>query len=173
MDCILIRHGIAVEPEEWTGSESLRPLTEKGIHQARQAARGLVALRLAPTHLLTSPLTRAKETAAIIQDVLCRSVPVEVREELAVGSTPERIVAMLRAYPSDSVLACVGHEPLLGLVAGLLLCGQAAPGFAMKKSGAGCIHIPNDVKPGGGLLRWWLLPAQLRALGTRERDEEG
>jgi phosphohistidine phosphatase len=55
MDCILVRHGIAVEPDEWDGAEENRPLTEKGKRRARQAAEGLAALDCQPTHLFTSP----------------------------------------------------------------------------------------------------------------------
>ena len=33
MQCILVRHGIAVEPDEWEGVEENRPLTEKGEKQ--------------------------------------------------------------------------------------------------------------------------------------------
>jgi len=39
MDCVLIRHGIAVEPEEWEGSEENRPLTEKGKKRIAEHAR--------------------------------------------------------------------------------------------------------------------------------------
>jgi phosphohistidine phosphatase len=170
MDCILIRHGIAVEPEEWTGAEPLRPLTAKGKRRVRQVARGLAALGVVPTHLLTSPLTRARETAEIIHTVLCPAIGVELRKDLSVGSAPERIVAMLRTYPSDAIVLCVGHEPLLSHSAALLLCGQSGPGLAMKKSGAGCIHVPPDGMPGQAVLRWWLQPAHLRAIGKQGKD---
>ena len=44
MNCILVRHGIAVEPDEWEGTEENRPLTNKGKRHIRQAAEGLAAL---------------------------------------------------------------------------------------------------------------------------------
>jgi phosphohistidine phosphatase len=87
------------------------------------------------------------------------------REELAVGSTPERIVRLLRSLPAESIVMCVGHEPLLGEAAALLLCGKPTANFPMKKAGAALIHLPGMVKPGQGLLHWWLQPTQLRALG--------
>jgi hypothetical protein len=48
----------------------------------------------------------------------------------------------------------------------------------MKKAGAALIHFPGMVKPGQGLLQWWLEPMQLRALGrgkksVAEIDERG
>lgn len=165
MDCVLIRHGIAVEPEEWEGSEETRPLTAKGKKRVLRAAAGLAALDCKPTHLFSSPFVRAYDTARLLRTVVCPSLKVETRDELAVGSTPERIVSLLRQLPTESTVICVGHEPLLGESAALLLCGKPTINFPMKKAGAACIHVPGIVKPGQGLLQWWLQPVQLRVLG--------
>jgi len=173
MDCVLIRHGIAVEPKEWEGSEENRPLTEKGKKRARQAATGLAAMNCKPTHLFSSPFVRAYDTARLVRMVACPFLKVETRDELAVGSTPERIISLLRSLPSESVVMCVGHEPLLGELAGLLLCGKSTSSFSMKKAGAALIHLSDSVKPGQGLLRWWLQPMQLRALGKDRGKRNG
>jgi phosphohistidine phosphatase len=110
--------------------------------------------------------------------MVCPSLRVTTCDELAVGSTPERIVAFIRSLPVESTLFCVGHEPLLGEVAALLLCGKSMTNFPMKKAGAALIHFPGAVKAGQGLLRWWLEPMQLRVLGRGkksvvETDERG
>jgi phosphohistidine phosphatase len=165
MDCVFIRHGIAVEPAEWNGLETHRPLTDKGKKRVKQAAAGLASVNLAPTHILSSPFTRAKETASIIRAVLGPTLTIEIIEELAVGSTPERLLTRLRAHRSDSVVICVGHEPLLGSTVSLLLCGHRGEGFPMKKSAAALIHVPGQVGPGLGQLCWWIQPGQLRMLG--------
>jgi phosphohistidine phosphatase len=165
VECLLIRHGIAVEPEDWEGSEENRPLTEKGKKRVRQAAAGLVALGCKPTHLLSSPFVRAYDTARLLRTAVCPTLKVDTREELAVGSTPDRIVALLRSLPVESLVLCVGHEPLLGEVAGLLVCGKSTAGLSLKKSGGALIRLQGGVIPGQGLLRWWLQPMQLRALG--------
>ena len=65
MDCVLFRHGIAAEREEWEGSDADRPLTERGAKRVAQAAAGLNRLEVQPTHILSSPLIRAIETAKI------------------------------------------------------------------------------------------------------------
>ena len=176
MDCLLIRHGIAVEPEEWKGAEENRPLTEKGRKRVLRTAAGLAALDCKPTHLLSSPFTRAYDTARLLRAVVCPALKVMTCDELAVGSTPERIVALIRSLPMESILLCVGHEPLLGQAVGLLLCGKSVTSFPMKKAGAALIHFPGLVKPGQGLLQWWLEPMQLRVLGRgkaalTEKDE--
>ena len=166
MDCLLIRHGIAVEPDEWAGPEEERPLTEEGRKWVRQAASGLASLHVAPTHVLSSPFARARETATLMQTVLCPSISIQVSHDLAVESTVERLLRRLRNYPVDAVVLCVGHEPLMGQLAGVLLCGKATGAFGMNKSGAALIHLRGDLMPGRGILGWWLQPGQLRALGN-------
>ncbi len=169
MDCILVRHGIAVEPDEWDGAEENRPLTEKGKRRTRQAAEGLAALGCKPTHLLTSPFVRAYDTARLLRAILCPTLKLETREELAVGATPEQLGAFLSTFPADAVIICVGHEPQLGEVASLWLCGKATSNFPLKKAGAVRVEAAGVIKPGQGRLCWWLQPMQLRSIGRRAR----
>jgi phosphohistidine phosphatase len=169
MNCILVRHGIAVEPDEWEGTEENRPLTDKGKRRAQQVAEGLAALDCRPTHLFTSPFVRAYETARLLRTVICPTRKVETRNELTAGTKPDRLVAFLRTLPSDSVVICVGHEPQLGEVVSLLLCGKVLPNFPLKKAGAACIESEGFMDLGQGRLRWWLQPMQLRAFGKRPR----
>jgi phosphohistidine phosphatase len=172
MECILFRHGIAIEPDEWEGTEKDRPLTDKGKKRTRQAAQGLAVLGCRPTHLFTSPLVRAYDTARIIRAAVCPSLKIEVCEELTVGTKVEQLVAFLCTLPSDAVVLCVGHEPLLGEAVSLVLCGNVLPNFPFKKAGAASLELMDVVKPGEGRLRWWLQPGQLRAFGKRASAKE-
>lgn len=172
MDCLFFRHGIAIEPEKWDGSEENRPLTEKGKKRVRQAVAGLTILGYKPTHLFSSMFVRAYDTARLLRTVVCPTLKIETRDELAVGASPNQVVAFLRSLPAEASVACVGHEPLLGEVAGILLCGKAIPGLSFKKAGAALIHLPDGPKPGQGVLRWWLQPVQLRALGKKMASDE-
>ena len=70
MECVLLRHGIAVERDEWAGPDSDRPLTERGAKRVAQVAAGLNRLDVQPTHVLSSPLIRAIETAKIMHSSL-------------------------------------------------------------------------------------------------------
>lgn len=172
MDCILVRHGIAVEPDEWEGTEENRPLTEKGKKRVKQAAVGLAALDCKPTHLFTSPFVRAYDTARLLRTIVCPALKVEVREELAVGAKSEQLVALLNTLPCDSVVVCVGHEPQLGEAVSLLLCGKAFSNFPLKKAGAARIASEGMLNPGRGHLCWWLQPVQLRVFGKRTHAKQ-
>ena len=64
-------------------------------------------------------------------------------------------------------MVCVGHEPQLGEVVSLLLCGKAVPNFPLKKAGAVLVESEGVINQGEGRLCWWLQPRQLRIIGKR------
>ena len=167
MDCILFRHGIAMDREQWTGPDSQRPLTAKGAEKTRQAAAGLVRQKLRPTHILSSPYLRAKETAKIVRDAFEVRADIQVCDELLPDSPPDKLLILLNSLPGDACVICVGHEPHQGDAAGLMLFGEPVPGLSLKKAGACAISFEAAPRAGRGTLRWWLTPAQLRALGER------
>jgi phosphohistidine phosphatase len=165
MDCVLIRHGIAVNRAAWDAPDGERPLTPKGAEKTREAALGLRQLGIKPTHLFSSPLVRAVETAKIFQAAFrLKEDDLQRRKELLPDAPWERLLPLLASLPSEACALCVGHEPHLSRTAGALLFGAPGGGLVLKKAGACCIRFEDVPKPGEGLLRWWLMPSQLRAL---------
>jgi len=168
MNCVLFRHGIAIDREEWDGPEADRPLTDRGAKRVAQAAEGLRWLELQPTHVISSPLLRAIETAKILQDTHRVRTAVQIVDELLPDASPDRLLTRLSELPPESCVFCVGHEPHLGLTASLMLAGKPSMGFPFKKAGACLIEIAMPLKPGRGILRWWMGPSQLRALARKK-----
>jgi len=164
MDCLFYRHGIAIERQEWSGQDEDRPLTDKGAARTRESGKGLLTLRIRPTHILSSPLTRARETAAILQSLIRSKPKIRICTELDPTAAPGTLFSLLNALPSDAVVLCIGHEPHLSLAAGILFTGKPCSGLSLKKAGACLIHLDESVKPAAGRLEWWLTAAQLRAL---------
>ena len=172
MDCILIRHGIAVQREEWEGSDAERPLTEKGAKRMAQVAAGLKWLEVQPTHILSSPLLRAVETAKILQAVFSLRSAVRRVEELVPDAAPERMLQLLHELPAKSCVLCVGHEPHLSLAASVMLTGKPSAAFPFKKGGACLMELPGSPNPGHAILRWWMEPGQLRVFGKKQARTE-
>jgi len=172
MDCVLLRHGIAVERDEWEGTDGDRPLTERGAKRVAQAAIGLSRLDVQPTHVFSSPLIRAIETANIVHGSLGVCPAMHVVDELLPDASPHRLLSILRKLPPESCVLCIGHEPQLGMAASVFLSGRVSTSFPLKKSGACLIELSLPAKPGQGILRWWLTPGQLRAMGKRPRRLE-
>ncbi len=174
MDCVLFRHGIAVERDEWGGSDADRPLTERGATRVAQAAVGLKRFDVQPTHVLSSPLIRALETAKIVHRTLRVRAAIRIVDELLPDAPSNRLLSILHDLPPESCVLCVGHEPHLGMTASVLLSGRSSASFPFKKAGACLIELSILAKAGQGVLRWWVTPSQLRALGkgkTGVRDD--
>lgn len=169
MDCVLLRHGIAVERDEWEGPDGDRPLTEYGRKRARQVVAGLNRLEVQPTHVFSSPLIRAIETAKIAHRSLRVRSAMHIVDELLPDAPPNRLLSILHKLPPESCVMCIGHEPHLGMVASVLLSGRVSASFSLKKAGACLIELPIQVKPSQGVLRWWLTPSQLRAMGLGKK----
>jgi phosphohistidine phosphatase len=93
------------------------------------------------------------------------SPAMHVVDELLPDASPHRLLSILRKLPPESCVLCVGHEPQLGMAASVFLSGRVSTSFPLKKSGACLIELSLPAKPGQGILRWWLTPGQLRAMG--------
>lgn len=171
MDCLLMRHGIAVERDEWEGADTDRPLTERGAKRVGQVAAGLNRLGAQPTHVLSSPLIRAIETAKIVHRLLSVRSAVQIVGELSPDAPPDQFLSIFHDLQPEACVLCIGHEPQLGMAASFMLSGRATASFPMKKAGACLIEVTMPVKPGRGVLRWWLTPSQLRVMGRGRSSE--
>jgi phosphohistidine phosphatase len=165
MRLLLIRHAIAEEREDFTRTgkdDRLRPLTDEGRKKMKQAARGLCELVPEIDLLVTSPLTRAAQTGAILDSVY-GGLKVEEIEELSPESTPAEFLRWLR-HRKEEMIAAVGHEPSLGQILSWLLTGTERHLLAFRKGGACLLELPQEVGAGTATLLWALTPAQLRQL---------
>lgn len=172
MDCVLMRHGIAVERDEWKGSDGDRPLTERGAKRVAQVTSGLKWLGIQPTIILSSPFIRAVETAKVVHDLLRVRLALRMVDELLPDAHPEQLLSVLQELPPESCVLCVGHEPHLGTATGMMLAGKPSTAFPFKKAGACLIEMPAPPKASRGSLQWWMGPAQLRALGKKRAKIE-
>jgi phosphohistidine phosphatase len=164
MECILFRHGIALDRRRWDGQEALRPLTPDGKKKTRRAVAGLRQLGVAPTHLFSSPLARALQTARLVQETFRFREKIRMHDALLPDAPPDKLMAMLATLPDDACAICVGHEPHLGAAASVMLFGKANGGLALKKAGSCSVRFAEKPKAGRGTLNWWLMPSQLRSL---------
>jgi phosphohistidine phosphatase len=110
----LVRHAHAApgEPDE------LRPLSDRGREEARALGERLGAV--APDLVVTSPLLRARETAAAIASAT--GAELRIDDRLAPGATAEDVVAV--AVADSGTVVVVGHQPDCSEIA-LALAGRA------------------------------------------------
>jgi phosphohistidine phosphatase len=93
MDLYLLRHADA---NTVAATDDARPLSEKGISQAKKVGRFCKEHSLKPDLILTSPVRRAAETAEIVADILKGELMTE--KWLACGMQPEAALEELRGY---------------------------------------------------------------------------
>src|SRR3989449_5494119 len=110
MELIFLRHGLAVDKEEWKGEDEARPLTAEGVERTKEVVRGLRALKVCPDVILSSPLLRARETAEIAKKGLSSDAKVELADELTPSAAPDRLIARLADLAEKPVVLCVGDR---------------------------------------------------------------
>ncbi|MCU0971870.1 MAG: phosphohistidine phosphatase SixA [Gammaproteobacteria bacterium] len=166
MNLLLIRHGIADDRFEFArrnGNDDERPLTEKGIARMRSGAAGLLRLVPALDVLASSPLTRARQTADIVQEAYGKPRATIV-DALSPGREPEDVGDWLSLLPVEAKVAAVGHEPDLSELVGWLTTGEPHGFVAMKKGGACLLEIATAPGACSARIEWLLTPRQLRLL---------
>ncbi len=163
----LMRHGIAGPAPAGMGNGDRR-LTADGKRKMRRVARGLKRLGVVPDAVLSSPLRRAEETAAVVAGLRDPKLTVEIYPLLAPGHEPAEVLKGLRHCRTARELILVGHQPDLGLLAShLLTAGSSVVPLPFKKGGVAAIRVGSIPPRSSGTLMWFMTPKQLRALGTR------
>jgi phosphohistidine phosphatase len=148
----LLRHAHAGDPLEWAGDDALRPLSRRGRRQAERLGAFLVAHAVRPGAIVSSPLVRARETAAIVGDAL--GVQVALDDRLAAGFDLAELEEIARATGSAAPML-VGHDPDLS-EALCALC--AAVGLTLRKGALATLECGRPLRPGGATLRWLVPP---------------
>jgi phosphohistidine phosphatase len=156
MKLYFLRHGIAADREEWTGSDYDRPLTGEGCERMEREARALAALGIAPDLILTSPLVRAKQTAQLLAKGIKYDNRLTEDERLGPGFNVQRLRAILRQHPSAGSIVLVGHEPDMSETIGSLVGGGR---IAMKKGGLAFVEVSDASAASGELV--WLIPPKV------------
>jgi phosphohistidine phosphatase len=115
MDLILWRHAEA----EDSFPDMQRKLTGKGERQAEKMAAFLAAHLPQETRILVSPARRTQQTAQAL------GVPFTTEPALAPGTSALNLLKAANWPDGEGCVVIVGHQPVLGEVAALLLTGKA------------------------------------------------
>src|SRR4029077_21082863 len=145
-----LRHGEADWPN-WEKSDDERPLTQRGKKEMREAGKLLARMKTKPELIVTSPLPRASETAAIAAEHL----QIKCREDklLSPGFRRPALERLLRRYPAESLMV-VGHEPDFTETISALTGGS----LKLSKAGVALVELDRSWRTGRLL---WLFPPRL------------
>lgn len=156
----LMRHGVAEDAGPATGfRDETRRLTPEGRRRMEAEGRALRTLGWQPAVIITSPLVRCVETAAIVAEHL--EVPVREHHSLAPGARVDAVRDLLAEYPdAESVMMC-GHQPDMSLITAEL-CG----GLVIFKKGTVALLDVSDGRLGGAVVNAVYPPRALRMIDT-------
>jgi phosphohistidine phosphatase len=130
VSCILVRHAHAEWPA-YTGRDFDRPLTGRGLQEARISARAIAAAGLRPAQVLASPARRTMQTAEILASELQLPGKDLVFVDALYNATADLLLAELqRASHLHGLVMLVAHNPGISELGRRLAGDPAARAFA-------------------------------------------
>jgi phosphohistidine phosphatase len=150
----LLRHGEAVPHDSKADFD--RELTARGERQAVAAGEALARLGIEFAACYTSPLVRARDTAALASKPL--NVTPEEREVLGKGFDLDDVRELLAEHEDGARILVVGHNPSFEQVVYDLTGGRVD----FKKGGVAAIRVHG----GTGELLVLMRPRELESLAV-------
>jgi phosphohistidine phosphatase len=163
LELIVIRHAIAEEREDFAKKnleDSLRPLTMKGRKRMQKIAMMVRDQIDELDVIVSSPFTRARQTAEIVSQIHFE-VPVLEAPELVPQSPPASFVKWLRVQGKKyQRIAIVGHEPHLSSLCSYLLSGKTESFIDLRKGGVLSLQLESfaQAEPACAQLLWSVPP---------------
>jgi len=148
MTLYLVQHGDALDKAQDPG----RPLSQRGVSDTRRIGTVAAGYGVRPAQILHSGKTRARQTAAILAELL--QPPGGVQASPGLGPRDE-VSALVHRLDELADAMIVGHLPFLARLASLLVAGDAdCPVFAFQNGGIVCLCRDGS----GWVIRWALMP---------------
>ncbi len=156
MKLYLVRHAEATAKH----IGGIRPLTKRGVEQARLVAELLKPQRLRVQSIWHSGKARAQQTA----EIMAAAIASEKGLVDQPGLKPfDRVRPMAEEVcRSRGDLMIVGHEPFLGRLASRLLAGKS--GANVVNVAKGCVICLERPTTGGWQLAWMVTPGLARVV---------
>ncbi|HEY3460343.1 MAG TPA: histidine phosphatase family protein [Casimicrobiaceae bacterium] len=144
MDLVLWRHCEAAPGVP----DDARPLTPRGVAQAKAMATWLAQRLPRNCRILVSPALRAQQTARAFGHDF------ETTADVGTATTAPALLTAVGWPDAGEDVLVVGHQPTLGEVASLLLEGDAAG----RSVGTGAVLWLSSARDGGAVLRIAIAP---------------
>ena len=132
---ILLRHAKAERQAE-SGEDFDRPLSGRGLADARLMGQVLFDAGLRPTLALVSAARRTRETWEQVQAAFPEPAAIRIEQSLYSASSPMLRRKVEELEGREGVLVIVGHNPGLHQFALDLLIEGAAPASAVSRAAA-------------------------------------
>jgi phosphohistidine phosphatase len=162
----ILRHAEAVAADNALQDE-WRYLTETGRVAAGKTCSALVKFGPKPRLTITSPLTRAVQTAEIAAVKACRKNVVVASELLLPGGDIDELIEFIKACGDAKRVLLVGHEPQLGALVAALT-GHKDAVVLLKKGACVALEIHPEKDDTNASFLWYLVPGKKRIMSFKK-----
>jgi len=163
----LLRHASAGQPQPSSRQDEKRPLDATGERQSRDVGRALAALEVEVDAIISSPLTRALQTAEIAAREFGHKQEIVTHEAMRPEASYDQFHDLLAQYSNSKSIMVVGHNPSITEFLLHMLCGNATCNCIELKKGA---LAKVEVDDGKARLLWLMTPklaTKLQAASTK------
>jgi len=138
-----------------------RALDKEGIEQCGYVGRALAALDVQVDTVISSPLKRATQTAALIGNEMGHEGKLQIDVALRPQATFAEFRKLVDKYAQQEAIMVVGHNPNLSEFLGRVISDAGCEAAVELRKGA---VARVELRRTSGSLHWVLTPKVLRAL---------
>jgi phosphohistidine phosphatase len=156
-----LRHASAGQQLSNSKKDEKRGLDKDGIEQCGYVGRALAALGVQVEVIISSPLKRSTQTAALVGNEMGHEGKLVLEAALRPGASFADFQKMLEKYARQDSVMVVGHNPNLEEFLGRVIGEADSEATVELKKGA---VAKVEMRRSSGSLSWCLTPRILRAL---------
>jgi len=160
MDIYFLRHASAGQYDP-AGNDDKRPIDKTGEQQSHDVGRALSALELKLDVVISSPLTRAMQTAEIAASELGHKGKIVIDEALRPEANYEQFEELLARHGKEKAIMVVGHNPSMTDFLNRMLSGDSAEFIDFKKGAVAKVEKEGHQS---AVLKWCMTPKVVRAI---------
>jgi len=133
-----------------------RPIDKVGEEQSHDVGRALAAIGVTVNVIISSPLTRAMQTAAIVSQELGHEEKLVLDDALRPEATFEKFKALLNRHKDKASIMVVGHDPSMTEFVNKVLSGGGPLAVIEMKKGS-VAKVEKDIHR-QTVLKWVMPP---------------
>jgi phosphohistidine phosphatase len=156
-----LRHANAGQHLASPKKDEKRGLDKEGIEQCGYVGRALAALDVQVDTIVSSPLKRSTQTAALVGNELGHEGKLQIDPALRPQASFTEFRKLLEKYARQEAIMVVGHNPNLSEFLGRLISAAGCEASTDLRKGA---VAKVELRRTSGSLQWILTPKMLRTL---------
>lgn len=156
-----LRHASAGQQLSNAKKDEKRGLDQDGMEQCGYIGRALGALGVQVEIIISSPLKRSTQTAALVGNEMGHEGKLVLENALRPEASFSDFQKMLQKYARQDSILLVGHNPNLREFLGRVISDRACEAMVELKKGA---VAKVEMRRSSGSLSWCITPRILRTL---------